>query len=253
MKKITLTVVLFLTIISFGFSQTELIYDNNVFTEYQALVPERVFAVRMSPESPCEVIAMKFLVKKEGLSEGAFIHLLYAWNDTEPAKNAVYENLSAIVLDEWKEVNVDGEINFDGDFVVGFKPLDAAAYLAIDEDLQNGRNWVLDLTDTTWTEQTAHTFLIRAVVRYEGATSTEELEGELIEFFPNPAKHAINVVLEDHAEMISLISITGQTVYSEIELEPGIKNIDISAFESGVYLMRVDFQNESIVQKVIIN
>ena len=43
-----------------GETGEELIYDNGVQTGFQAFVPERVFAVKMSPSGPCEVLFMQF-------------------------------------------------------------------------------------------------------------------------------------------------------------------------------------------------
>ncbi len=113
MKKITLFLALMLTGIFFCQGQTEeLMYDNEIgaLTGWQSNVPERVFAVHMSPSGPCEVLSVSFYVKKEGFSEGIFFVSLFNWEGSAPATTAVYEQATAVIIQDWKEHPIEGNI-----------------------------------------------------------------------------------------------------------------------------------------------
>jgi len=247
MKKFTLIIVIILLTVSFGYSQgTELSYDSNHVTHYQAYEPDHVFAVRMSPDEPCEVLTLKYLCKKEGLSEAGFFGLVYAWEGDKPAATPVFQRISAVVIDDWKEVEVDELVSFEGEFVVGFTPNDAAAFLAYDSLLLNDRNWVLDETET-WTLVETHAFLIRAIVQYTSTGIIDELEGESIDVYPNPATDLLTVKVDENVSQISIYNSIGKVVFVSDEIVPGINNIDVSKYLTGVYFIRVDSGNGPII------
>lgn len=227
-----------------------LIYDEGDFTAFQSFFPERVFAVKMSPSGPCEVLVMQFYVQKDGGAEGAFVPALYNWEDTQPATNAVYEDLSVIVPTEWKDVNVDGTIKFDGDFAVGFKPLDQASYLAYDEDLDNGRSWILDITDMVWSEESSRGFLIRAIVQYTATGIVEELQG-VVNLYPNPVTDVLNIESDMQVQSLTIFNVAGQVVREELVNMENTR-IDLSDLQKGVYLVKMEGNNDKIIKKIVV-
>lgn len=252
MKKILLVLVIVFSAMLAGQGQDvdTLIYDEGDYTAFQSFVPERVFAVKMSPSGPCEVLVMQFYVKKEGLSEGGFIPALYNWEDTKPATNAVYEGLSFIVPTDWKDVNVDGTIKFDGDFVVGFKPLDQAAYLAYDDSLDNGRNWILDITNLDWSEESSRSFLIRAIVQYTATGVVEELQG-VANLYPNPVTDILNIETDMQVQTVTIFNVTGQVVREELVNMVNTR-IDLSDLQKGVYIVQMEGNNDKICKKIVV-
>lgn len=118
---------------------------------------------------------------------------------------------------------------------MGYIPLDQAAYLAFDADLQNGRNWVLDITRLEWSEETSHTFLIRAVVQYTETKSIEVLSGELIEMSSSASTEGLGIFMGstgsimmdflegDEPDQDSLINVVGA-----VEELDGTNEIDVS-------------------------
>lgn len=251
MKKITMLLAVLVVTATFSFGQTELIYDNDTYTGWQSFIPERIFAVHMSPTGPCEVLVLRYYVQKSGFSEGIFITSIHNWEGSQPAVNAVYEQGTAVIVEGWKEQNVEGDaITFDGDFVVGYKPMDQAAYLAYDADLQTGRNWILDITNSDWSEVTSHTFLIRAIVQYTTG-EIEELVGTPINIYPNPATNVLNVEVSSDVQQLSLINIAGQTVYTT-EIESGKTSINLNGFKRGLYFVQVENKDGITTRKVMI-
>ena len=251
MKKITILFAAFFITASFSFGQTELYYDNDTYTGWQEYIPERTFAVHMSPSGPCEVLVLKYYVEKMGGSEGIYITTLYDWEGAQPAVNAVYEQPTAVIVEGWKEQLVEGDITFDGDFVVGYKPQDPAAYLAIDGDLNTGRNWILDITNSVWSEVTAHSFLIRAIVEYPNGV-VEELVGTPIMVYPNPVKDVVNIEAEMNVESVNIINMVGQVVYQE-QLNQKSTKIDLSNYDSGIYFISMNTQEKTITKKIVID
>lgn len=251
MKKITMIFAALVVATSFSFGQTELFYDNDTYTGWQSFVPERIFAVHMSPTGPCEVLLLKYYVEKQGLSEGIFITSIHNWDGSQPAVNAVYEQATAVITEGWKEQNVEGDaITFDGDFVVGYKPMDQAAYLAYDADLNTGRNWILDITNSDWSEVTNHSFLIRAVVEYTTG-EIEELEGTPISIYPNPATNVLNIEAGKDVQKVTLFNLAGQMVFTE-QMQTGKTSIDLNGLMKGLYFVRIESMEGTNTQKLII-
>ena len=162
MKKFTLIIVIALLSVSFGYGQgTEISYDDNEPTHYEPLLVDHVYAVRMSPDEPCEVLTLKYLLKKEGLSQAAFIGLVCAWEGDKPTATPVFQQTSVVFSDDWKEVEVD-----------------------------------------------------------------------------------------ENVSQISIYNSIGEVVFVSDEIVPGINNIDISGFMTGLYFMRVESGNGPIIQKI---
>ena len=70
---------------------------------------------------------------------------------------------------------------------------------------------------------------------YEELTTIETVDGEMtISIFPNPTSNTINVVFDKELEL-SLFNILGQQV-----IKTSNKNIDISNFEKGTYILVVE-------------
>ncbi|GIV28156.1 MAG: hypothetical protein KatS3mg027_1970 [Bacteroidia bacterium] len=72
------------------------------------------------------------------------------------------------------------------------------------------------------------------------------LNNSNISFFPNPAKDFVTV-LADNIKNIVITDISGKKI-----LETNQNSIDLSAFHSGIYFIRVETDSNSIVEKLII-
>lgn len=253
MKKFTMIIALTLVACSFGFGQVELIYDDDDNSDWQGIITEHAFAVRMSPAEPCEVLTLKYYVDKQGASEGGFTALIFDWDTDEPAATALYEQIGFVIIEQWKEHNVVGDVTFDGDFVVGFLINDPAGYLGYDEDAEADRYWNYDVTNSAWTEETSKAYFIRAVVEYTATGVIEELEGTLINVYPNPASNVLNIDASNNVQQVTLINPVGQVVYNTV-LEADKTSIDLSGYSVGVYMVQFKSADGSVlsIEKVII-
>lgn len=141
----------------------ELIYDNNVVTgsySYEGYT----MSTHMSPTGACKLISLKYYTTVDD-GDNTFNANVYQWDGSQPSTDLTYTVEATAVAEDWVEVDVSSQdINFTGDFVVGFGSINATTYLGYDANLDNGRSWDFDNVSewTSWTEA----YVIRAVVEY---------------------------------------------------------------------------------------
>jgi hypothetical protein len=74
--------------------------------------------------------------------------------------------------------------------------------------------------------------------------------GEVL-IYPNPTKGLITCYLVDRSrKTMTIHDITGKEVYKAVTYEME-KNIDISGFHSGIYLLKIQNKNETIVRRIM--
>lgn len=161
-----------------GGTQEELIYDNNTTTGAYKY-PGYTMSTHMSPTGPCQVLTLKYYTTTES-GDNQFYAKVFNWAGGQPG-TTVLHNSTEVALDEaWVEIDVSASgINVSGDFLVGFGSFTEQAYLAFDEDLNNGRSWDLQESSQTW-DSWNEAYLIRAVVLYPSG-KIEVLGGEIPE------------------------------------------------------------------------
>ena len=151
-----------------GGSTEELIYDNDVATgsySYEGYT----MATHMSPATDCQVLTLKFFTT--GADD--FNATVFGWDGTQPGTDIIYMENAMVVDNDWLEIDVSSQnINFTGDFVVGFGSINGTAYVGFDADLNNGRSWDFDNAGGTW-DSWSEAYLIRAVVQYASGVVTE--------------------------------------------------------------------------------
>ena len=126
------------------------------------------------------------------------------------------------------------------------------AYNYTDEDMNGISHFaalqVLDSPDGMWMNyadeddvdySVTHSFdnavEIHTVTASDATLSVETIDGEMtISIFPNPTSNTINVVFDKELEL-SLFNMLGQQV-----IKTSNKNIDISNFEKGTYILFVE-------------
>ena len=107
-----------------------------------------------------------------------------------------------------------------------------------------------DQEDFSITHNFENALEIHKVTAHESSLSIESLDGEMvISIYPNPTSNIINVSCDKEVEMI-FFNIIGQEL-----IRTNDKNIDISSFEKGSYVLIVktldsgNFINFSVVKK----
>lgn len=92
-----------------------------------------------------------------------------------------------------------------------------------------------DEADNSVTHSFENAIEIHSVTANDATLSIETVDGEMtISIFPNPTSNTINVVFDKELEL-SLFNMLGQQV-----IKTSNKNIDISNFEKGTYILVVE-------------
>ncbi|MGK4568299.1 T9SS type A sorting domain-containing protein [Flavobacterium sp. 3HN19-14] len=68
-------------------------------------------------------------------------------------------------------------------------------------------------------------------------------------YYPNPAKSELNIKSKSEINSITVYSIDGKRLYNNNSKVSEIK-IDMSAYASGTYIFKLQFENQSATFKV---
>jgi WD40 repeat protein len=71
---------------------------------------------------------------------------------------------------------------------------------------------------------------------------SEELDETEVSVYPNPANSCLTIQAAAKIDQIKIFDLNGKLVYSKSELDNEILHIDISTFESGIYLLKTTSQ-----------
>ena len=69
-----------------------------------------------------------------------------------------------------------------------------------------------------------------------------------VSVYPNPAKTQVTVAAEEEVKSIVFINLMGETVKTIVS---PTKSIDVSDLSKGIYMMHLQFENSSVIQKLI--
>jgi hypothetical protein len=70
--------------------------------------------------------------------------------------------------------------------------------------------------------------------------------------FPNPASHSLYLSAAQNIVRSELYNMTGQQVFVSDEHGKSL-TVDVAGLPNGIYLLKVIFDNETAVQKVVIS
>ncbi len=122
---------------------------------------------------------------------------------------------------------------------------DQATYQILSVTMDNAGNYSVAVTGTCG-EVVSDNALLSV------ATSIEELTEMGINIYPNPTTGLLNIVLPENAENTEIIitDVTGKIVYQDNILEQDAKiNLNV---EAGVYLIRFNFNEKSVISTIIV-
>jgi len=79
------------------------------------------------------------------------------------------------------------------------------------------------------------------------------IEDDLMKIYPNPANNYLVLELNKVINQIEIFSITGQEIFINDDSMKGNKVIDLSEFESGIYMVRAKAGNREYTKRIIKN
>lgn len=92
-------------------------------------------------------------------------------------------------------------------------------------------------------------------INITNADAIKTIDKNNIKIFPNPSKGIVKIKFNKiiNNGTIELVNITGQIIYSEeFENLSGVKELDFSDFNNGVYFVKLYFDNEIIKKKIVL-
>ncbi|NNE54376.1 MAG: T9SS type A sorting domain-containing protein, partial [Flavobacteriales bacterium] len=88
------------------------------------------------------------------------------------------------------------------------------------------------ITNTTWTTID------------DAALNIDEENRSLVSVYPNPASDNLTLNLGGNETVaLSIVDGQGRVVYREININPGLRNLDISSLSPGIYTLRTQYSN----------
>lgn len=258
MRIFTLLLAFFLMLTVPALSQgTELVYDDEDPDKF-VFLQSKIFGVRMTtPNGPARLLELRFYVQR-GISQGGYIAYVYPWDEEngKPSETNVFEEVGFVLNNNPEWIGQDdvatADLEFDGDFVVGFQSADVNAQFGIEAG-GNERSWRTDINgDSTWQERTDSTYLIRAVVEDVSTGLVEEISGSITQIFPNPVKGVLWVETSERARQITLTNSVGQHLLISQDIQAGKARLSLQTYPPGMYYLRISTEDEYIVRKVMV-
>ncbi|MFC2107437.1 T9SS type A sorting domain-containing protein [Bacteroidota bacterium] len=80
----------------------------------------------------------------------------------------------------------------------------------------------------------------------------EELLNGGIAVYPNPAKDVLNIESAKEITFVTILNNVGQVVYNNKVVNDNVITINTSAYEAGVYMVKIETADEVLVKKVLI-
>jgi len=77
--------------------------------------------------------------------------------------------------------------------------------------------------------------LVKSDYVYVGGVGVNEVSSTSVSVFPNPAKDQINISSNGIIQQVSIVDVSGKTVYTGVQ-----KSINISKLQSGIYFVRTE-------------
>jgi hypothetical protein len=86
-----------------------------------------------------------------------------------------------------------------------------------------------------------------------GCVGIDELSTEGIAIYPNPAKDVLNIQATQDITFVTIMNNVGQVVFNNKVVNDNVLRVNTSAFEAGVYMIKVETQDDIMIKKVIIS
>ncbi len=87
----------------------------------------------------------------------------------------------------------------------------------------------------------------------ENMDATQALFTEAIFVYPNPASNEVTVRLNTDKATLSILGMDGKVILSDLQLFQGDNFVNTSALAEGIYLIRVDEENQETIIRLAIN
>jgi hypothetical protein len=112
-----------------------------------------------------------------------------------------------------------------------------------------------DPSSTAEEIEAATTALEAAIAAFEGTLITGLTDGlgnELVKIYPNPTSGIVELEMAESVQMISVWNTTGKQLMQIDNISRKEMPVNISGFESGIYILKVQFENGEVLTDKIL-
>ncbi len=124
----------------------------------------------------------------------------------------------------------------------------------ITTDVNNARSvYACDINGDGYNDVLSASFYDGKIAWYENLTPTSiiSIQKKQLLFYPNPTSEIIYFDFTDNKiELIKIFDLTGKTIIKKTEIQQN-ETIDLSGFESGIYLISIQTDKEIFTTKIV--
>ena len=73
-----------------------------------------------------------------------------------------------------------------------------------------------------------------------------------IAIYPNPATDVVNITATEDIMFVTIMNNVGQVVYNNKVVNDNMLQVTTTGYEAGVYMIKVETENNVIIKKVVI-
>ncbi|MBU2652572.1 MAG: T9SS type A sorting domain-containing protein, partial [Bacteroidetes bacterium] len=173
---------------------------------------------------------------------------------TPKADNTVYPTPNASLSMEKGEGIVAAPAN-SSRFLQGYNVYRDGEFLAFTTDTTY-TDVVTELGLVEWTYNVEAVYEDCVSAAIEGVVSTtvsiSELTSEGIAIYPNPATDVVNITATEDITFVTIMNNVGQVVYNNKVVNDNMLQVTTTGYEAGVYMIKVETENNVIIKKVVI-
>jgi hypothetical protein len=103
----------------------------------------------------------------------------------------------------------------------------------------------------TYTDSLGCSDTVSVSILVDPCAGIEELSGEHLDIFPNPASNSIQIHSHSPIRSVEMINVRGEIIYASM-VNASKTMINTSAFAEGIYLLRVELQEGFVNRNVIV-
>ena len=161
-------------------------------------------------------------------------------------------------LYEFYPYMLDEPVVLSGTFYVGMQQFDGGSLnIGFDANNDNRDKIFYKLEQTWYSSNFGGSLLIRPMFGPEMVLGTEEIsmqKEDQMMIYPNPARNSFSIgnekIRSDRNARLSVYNMFGQNIIQQVGIS---KNIDISQFSSGMYIIRIISEGKSFNDKLLIS
>lgn len=158
-------------------------------------------------------------------------------------------------LNEFYRVEFSNPVVVTDTFYVGWEQSSSdRIFVGLDKNINSGDKIWLN-TSNEWESninQIEGSLMIRPYFEENATiTSTDSFVDSTIKVYPNPSSRYFTI--KAHTFNITVLNLSGQVIHPIIDLENDVVKLDFSSYPSGIYILKIIEDEQSLTQRILLN